>query len=182
MPAPAIKTKRLFLRQWTDDDLMQFAVMNADPEVMEYFPALLSTEESNKLAERIRTELQEKEYGFWAVEIQEGASFIGFIGLHRANFDAPFCPCVEIGWRLTKEQWGKGYATEGAKAALDYAFSNLQLPEVLSFTAEVNKRSQKVMKKIGMKHDPSGNFDHPMVPDALPIKPHVLYRLKNPHL
>lgn len=182
MPAPTIKTKRLVLRQWTDDDLPQFAVMNADPEVMEYFPAPLSTEKSNQLAERIRIELQEKEYGFWAVEVQGGAPFIGFIGLHRTNFDAPFCPCVEIGWRLAKEHWGNGYASEGAKASLEYAFNNLQLPEVLSFTAETNKRSQKVMEKIGMKQDPSGSFDHPMVPDAHPIKPHVLYRLKNPHL
>lgn len=180
MPAPMIKTERLVLRQWTDDDLPPFAAMNADPNVMEFFPALLSRDESDRLADKIRKELEEKEYGLWAVEVPGVTPFIGFIGLHLANFDAPFCPCVEIGWRLAKEHWGKGYATEGAKAALDYAFNTLKLDEVLSFTAEVNKRSQKVMERIGMQRDPSGNFDHSMVPDGHPVKHHVLYKLSNP--
>lgn len=180
MPAPIIKTERLILRQWTDADLPLFAAMNADPDVMEFFPAPLSVEESNQLADKIQKELREKEYGLWAVEVPEVSQFIGFIGLHLANFDAPFCPCVEIGWRLAKEFWGKGYATEGAKAALEYAFNTLDLEEVLSFTAEINKRSRKVMQRLGMRHDPTGSFDHSMVPDGHPVKHHVLYRLRNP--
>jgi 3-dehydroquinate dehydratase / shikimate dehydrogenase len=180
MPAPTIKTERLILRQWENTDLLPFAAMNADPIVMEYFPAPLSNEESNQFANKIQKELSEEEFGLWAVEIPNISPFIGFIGLHRADFDADFCPCIEIGWRLAKEYWGKGYATEGAKAVLEYAFNTLKLNEVLSFTATINDRSQKVMRRIGMEHDLTGSFEHSMVSENSPIKPHVLYRKRKP--
>lgn len=178
MVAPNLKTKRLLLRQWKEDDLLPFAKMNADKRVMEWFPSILTSEESNALAKMIQKELQEKEYGFWAVEVPDIAPFIGFIGLNYEDFESFFIPCIEIGWRLAYEYWEHGYATEGAKAVVDYAFKTLKLKEIVSFTAINNIRSRRVMEKLGMKSKSKENFHHPKVPPNFPM--HVLYRFKNP--
>ncbi|PIS01588.1 MAG: GNAT family N-acetyltransferase [Chlamydiae bacterium CG10_big_fil_rev_8_21_14_0_10_35_9] len=181
MPAPSLLTKRLLLRHWKESDLPLFAKMNSDTRVMEYFPLILSKKESDSLAEKIQKELKEKEYGFWAVEVIGLAPFIGFVGLHYPDFKAPFTPCVEIGWRLAYEQWGKGYAFEAASKVIDYAFNTLNLQELVSFTTVKNKRSRKLMEKLGMTHNPSDDFAHPKLQKNHPLCPHVLYRKRNPH-
>lgn len=175
-----LKTQRLILRPWSEKDLEPFAKMNADPRVMEYFPATLSKTESDQLAQRLQAKINEKDWGFWAVSIPGIAEFIGFIGLNhvdRESFSAPFTPAVEIGWRIAFEHWGKGYATEGAKAALAYGFETLNLNEIVSFTAVQNMRSRRVMERIGMHHNLSDDFDHPKLAEGHPLKKHVLYRL-----
>jgi 3-dehydroquinate dehydratase/shikimate dehydrogenase len=173
-----IKTARLILRPWRQEDLEPFATLNADPKVMEYFPSVLTSEESNDSAHRISSKIETQRWGLWAVSVPGVADFIGFIGLAVPSFEAPFTPAVEIGWRLAYDHWGKGYATEGAKAVLEYAFETLKLSEVVSFTALPNKRSQHIMEKIGMHHDPKDDFDHPKLPQGHWLKRHVLYRLK----
>jgi len=177
MAAPNLKTKRLLLRQWEEDDLLPFSKMNSNPKVMEFL-YIHSREESDNLANKIQRELDERKYGFWAVEIPNVAPFIGFIGLHSTEFVAHFTPCIEIGWRLAYEYWGNGYAIEGAKAVVDYAFNTLKLNEIVSFTAITNIRSRRVMEKLGMKCNPQENFHHPEASSNFPIC--VLYRLKNP--
>ena len=177
-----IKTTRLILRPWCEQDLEPFAKLNADPRVMEYFPATLSKAESDQLAQRIKNKIDEKGWGLWAVSIPDIAEFIGFIGLNsvdRVSFPAPFTPAVEVGWRIAFEYWGKGYATEGAKAALTYGFETMNLSEIVSFTAVQNMRSRCVMEKIGMHHDPKDDFDHPKLPKEHKLNRHVLYRLKS---
>lgn len=171
-----IETQRLILRDWTEKDLPAFVRMNRDPAVMEYFLKPLTEEESNNFFHRIREELQEYRYGLFAVEVKADGEFIGYTGLHHAGFDTDFCPCLEIGWRLRAEAWGKGYATEGAQACLDYAFDTLHLPEIYSFTSMPNKRSERVMQKIGMQK--VKEFDHPLVPAGHPLLRHVLYRIQ----
>lgn len=172
-----LKTKRLVLRPWKEEDLVPFAALNADPRVMEYFPSTLSRKESDDLAKQISTASEKQGWGLWAVSIPLVADFIGFIGLAKPSFDAHFTPAVEIGWRLAFDYWGKGYATEGAKAALAYGFETLHLPEIVSFTAVQNSRSRHVMEKIGMDHDPKDDFDHPKLPEGHPLRRHVLYRI-----
>jgi len=176
-----LKTKRLILRPWKETDLAPFAELNADPNVMEYFPSTLSRQESDNLARRIQAKMEERGYGMWAVAIPGVADFIGFIGLNnedKSSFPAHFTPAVEIGWRLASEYWGKGYATEGAQAVLAYGFENLNLEEIVSFTAVQNMRSRRIMEKIGMHHDSKDDFDHPKLPEDHVLKRHVLYRLK----
>ncbi len=180
MASPDLKTKRLLLRQWREEDLLPFSKMNADIRVMEYFPSTLSTKESDNLAEKIQKELQEKDYGLWAVEIPKIAPFIGFVGLHSPNFTAHFTPCIEIGWRLAFEHWRKGYAFEAASRVIKYGFNVLKLKEIVSMTASGNMRSRGLMEKLGMKHDPKDDFMHPSIPEGHPLRYHVLYRLKNP--
>ena len=165
-----IATERLLLRQWRDEDLEPFAALNADPVVMEHFPATMAREASDAFADHNRERIAERGWGLWAVEA-DGA-FIGFVGLNEPDF----MPGVEIGWRLARGAWGKGYATEAARAAAAYAFEELRLPEIVSFTATTNLRSQRVMERIGMTRDPSGDFDHPRVADPW-LRRHVLYRL-----
>ncbi len=173
-----IRTDRLILRPWKEEDLPSFAALNADPKVMEYFPATLSKAESDQLAQRIKTKMDEKGWGLWAVSVPGIADFIGFIGLNREDsFSAPFTPAVEVGWRIAFEHWGKGYATEGAKAALAYGFETLHLGEIVSFTATQNMRSRRVMERIGMHHDPKDDFEHPKLTEGHPLRKHVLYRL-----
>lgn len=174
-----IKTKRLILRPWKETDLKPFAKINADTKVLEYFPATLSKEESDQMAYRIKSKIEERGWGLWAVEVPGHCDFIGFIGLNnvdKESFSTHFSPAIEVGWRLAFEYWGKGYATEGAKAALVYGFETLNLPEIVSFTAEQNMRSRRVMEKIGMHHDPKDDFDHPKLAENSPLKRHVLYR------
>lgn len=173
-----LTTKRLILRPWKESDLKPFAELNADPRVMEYLIGPLSQKESNELAVRIQNNIKEQEWGFWAVEVPGVADFIGFIGLAHVLYSTPFTPAIEIGWRLACDYWGKGYATEGAKAALDFGFQSLKLNEIVSFTVANNLSSQHVMEKLGMHRDPKDDFDHPKVPEGHQLKRHILYRLK----
>lgn len=175
--SPIIQTDRLVLRQWNNTDFEPFAAINADPRVMEYFPSTLSRKESDDLSKRLCTQLEEQGWGLWAVSVPGIANFIGFIGLARPSFDAHFTPAVEIGWRLAFDYWGKGYATEGAKAVLAFGFDSLNLDEIVSFTAEQNMRSRRIMEKIGMHHSSKDDFDHPKLAEDHPLKRHVLYRM-----
>jgi RimJ/RimL family protein N-acetyltransferase len=172
-----LRTPRLVLRQWTESDREPFAALNADPEVMQYFPAVLTREESDALAERARGGIEQDGWGLWAVEMLDGTRFIGFIGLAVATFEADFTPAVEVGWRLARGHWGYGYATEGAHAAVAFGFDELGLEEIVSMTATVNERSRRVMERLGMTHDEADDFDHPSVSTG-PLRRHVLYRLK----
>jgi RimJ/RimL family protein N-acetyltransferase len=171
-----LTTDRLRLRQWGEDDLAPFAALNRDPEVMHYFSRQLTREESDRLASYIAGMIDLHGWGLWAVEVQGGAPFIGFVGLNEPEFDAHFTPATEVGWRLHRDHWGHGYATEAAAAALTFAFEELQLAEVVSFTTAGNGRSRRVMERLGMTCDPSDDFDHPSVPDG-PLRRHVLYRI-----
>jgi len=173
----ALRTDRLLLRRWTAADREPFARMNADPRVMAHFSAALTREESDALADRIDAHFARRGFGAWAVEIPEVAPFAGFIGLAVPDFDAPFMPSVEIGWRLAAEYWGNGYATEGARAALAFGFDTLGLAEIVSFTTPDNLQSRRVMERIGMMRDPADDFDHPNLPAGHPLRRHVLYRI-----
>src|SRR5262245_56461052 len=172
-----LRTDRLFLRRWQSDDREPFAQLNADPRVMEFFPKTLSRAESNDLIDRIEAHLDQHGFAQWAVEIPGVAPFAGFIGLSIPRFEAHFTPCIEIGWRLAAQTWNRGYATEGARAALAAAFTHLGADEIVSFTVPANLRSRRVMEKIGMTHDPAGDFDHPVLPEGHPLRRHVLYRI-----
>jgi 3-dehydroquinate dehydratase/shikimate dehydrogenase len=175
-----IQTQRLLIRPWREEDLEPFALLNADSRVMEYFPATLSKMESDDLARRFVAKIEEKGWGLWVASLIDTEEFIGFIGLNDltpSTFPAPFTPAVEIGWRLSFDFWNKGYATEGAKAARNFAFEILDLKEIVSFTAVQNQRSRRVMEKIGMTHDPRDDFDHPKLPKEHRLSRHVLYHL-----
>lgn len=171
-----IETSRLQLRDWKDTDIKPFSRLNADENVMRYFPKTLSTEETNVFYQSIIAEFKECGFGLYAVEVKETKEFIGFIGFHRATFEADFTRCVEIGWRLKKEAWGKGYATEGAAACLHYGFNELGLSDIYSFTADVNTPSKNVMRKIGMSFNKY--FQHPKVEINSPLNKHVLYHVE----
>jgi ribosomal-protein-alanine N-acetyltransferase len=172
-----VRTERLVLRTWCDSDRAPFAALNADPVVMEFYSAPLTTAQSDAFVDRIEQAFAEHGWGLWAVEHVDCGAFIGYVGLAPARFEASFTPAVEIGWRLSRDHWGRGYATEGARAALEYGFTTLGLEEIVSFTAPSNVRSQRVMQKLGMTRDPDGDFDHPNVAEGHPIRPHVLFRL-----
>jgi len=172
-----VRTPRLLLRRWREEDLEPFAALNADPAVMEHFPAPLDRAASDALAARADAHLAEHGWGLWAVHVLAEDRFAGFTGLAVPRWDPPFGPCVEVGWRLARWAWGSGHATEAARAALGVAFTELGLGEVVSFTAVDNERSQAVMRRIGMVRDPGGDFLHPNVPAGHPVEPHVLYRL-----
>jgi RimJ/RimL family protein N-acetyltransferase len=174
---PELRTVRLVLRRWREADRTPFATLNADPVVMEHFPAPLRREESDTLVDRIEAGFEERGWGLWAVEIPGRAAFAGFIGLNPATFDAPFTPAVEVGWRLAREHWGRGYATEGALGALAFGFDALALEEIVSFTTHGNARSRRVMERLGMHRNPADDFDHPNLPEGDALQPHVLYRL-----
>lgn len=178
MTAPLIEpvTSRLVLRQWRQADRAPFAALNADPLVMEQFPALLSRDQSDAMMSRCAAALERDGYGLWALEIRTSGEFIGFVGLAVPGWEAAFTPCTEIGWRLARPAWGHGYASEAANAALATAFGPTGLDEVVSFTTTGNVRSQQVMQRIGMTRDESEDFDHPRVVDG-PLRRHVLYRL-----
>ena len=176
MDVVELRTDRLLLRAWRPADREPYAVLNADPVVMEHFVAPLSRRESDEHVDRIAAAFDEHGWGLWAVEVPGDAEFIGFIGLGIPRFEAHFTPCVEVGWRLAQTAWGRGYAPEGATAALRFAFDELGLDEVVSFTAVGNRNSRRVMEKIGLTHDPAEDFDHPSVPVGHRIRRHVLYR------
>ena len=171
-----IETPRLLLRNWLESDLETFAEMNADPEVMRYFPETLNAEQTNRFYESIQEEFSAYGYGLYAAEEKSSGSFMGFIGFHWCRRELEFHPSVEIGWRLDKRFWGKGYASEGAKACLEHGFEHLGFDKVISFTSVENVASQRVMQKIGLQLE--GHFNHPLIPDGHPLKPHVLYGIK----
>lgn len=176
-PILQLESARLVLRQWRDEDLPEFAAMSADPQVMRYFPALLTRLESAALIGRVRGHFNEYGFGLWALERKDTGAFIGFTGLSHVNFEAPFTPAVEIGWRLARRHWGLGFASEAAWTSLRVAFGQLGLEEVVSFTAQCNLPSEKVMQAIGMQRDPRGDFDHPRLPVGHELQRHVLYRI-----
>jgi RimJ/RimL family protein N-acetyltransferase len=174
---PTLPSGRICLRQWREEDRDAFAAMNSDARVMEFFLHRLSRVESDAMVDGIHKDFSERGFGLWAVEVPDVAPFIGFAGLAVPGFSAHFTPCVEIGWRLTFEHWGRGYATEAARLALGYGFGTLALSEVVSFTSATNHRSRAVMERIGMRRDPAEDFDHPKLPEGHPLRRHVLYRL-----
>lgn len=171
-----IETDRLILREWHPSDIEPFVSLNADPRVMEFFPATLNRAETEALIATIEERLGQQGFGFWATELKGAKTFIGFIGLNVPGYPLPFSPCTEIGWRLAFDYWGKGYAKEGARAVLAYGFEKLRLKEVVSFTTVNNLRSRRVMEGIGMAYDAQGDFDHPNLPKNHPLRRHVLYR------
>ena len=174
-----LATPRVRLRQWTAADRAPFAAMNADPAVMEHFPAPLPRDASDAMAERIEKLIDQRGWGFWAAEclLDDGPRFMGFVGLHTPSAELPFAPCVEIGWRLARPFWGQGLASEAARLALRAGFEALALSEIVSFTTLRNQRSRAVMERLGMRESPAEAFDHPSVPQGHPVRPHCLYRL-----
>lgn len=174
-----LTTDRLILRPWGEADLEPFALMNADPRVMEHFPGVMSPEDSERSYKTFMRHFEKYGWGFWAAHLKQANEFIGLIGIANIDFTAPFTPAVEIGWRLSFEHWGKGYASEGALASLKFGFETLNLDEIVSFTAEQNIRSQAVMERIGMHRDPKDDFDHPRLSAGHRLRRHVLYRLKS---
>jgi len=173
-----IETGRLLLREWKQSDREPFAAMNADPRVMQFMPTILTHEESAAVSERIEAHFREHGFGLFAAELRETGAFIGYIGISVPSFHAKFTPCVEIGWRLAAEHWGRGLATEGARAVLRYGFETLGLEEVVSFTVPANLASRRVMEKIGMRRNEAEDFEHPGLPEGHPLRKHVLYRLE----
>ncbi len=176
---PTIATSRLLLRDWRDSDVEAWVQMNADPRVTEFFARDYTRELCEASAAVMREQLERNGFGWWVVELRGGAAFAGVIVLQAVPFEARFAPAKEIGWRFGVEHWGRGYATEGARAALGYAFGELAWPEVVAFTAASNRRSQRVMERLGMTHDPADDFDHPNVAPSHPLRRHVLYRIRN---
>ncbi len=177
-----VATDRLLLRPWQPGDLAPFAALNTHPSVVESLGSSPTRAESEAMVERYSSELEREGWGFWAVEVTGGPTFIGLVGLHRVAAALPCAPAVEIGWRLAPEQWGLGYATEAASAALRYGFGPGSLTEIVAFTTTLNRRSQAVMTRIGMARDLRGDFDHPGLPAVSPLRPHVLFRVRPEHL
>jgi RimJ/RimL family protein N-acetyltransferase len=169
--------EQVTLRQWRDSDLEVYAAMNSDPEVMRYFPSLLSREQSEDSLARQRSLIEQRGWGLWALDV-DGA-FAGFTGLAVPGFEAPFMPCVEAGWRLRREYWGRGVAYRGALQVLEYGFRILKLPEIVSFTAAVNVPSRRLMERLGFIHDATGDFEHPSIPEGHQLRHHVLYRKRS---
>ena len=174
---PTLETERLLLRRWRERDRDAFAALNADPEVMEHFPSVLSAEESGQLLRRIDRHFEEFGFGLWAVEIKWAKRFIGFCGLAVPTFQTHFTPAVEIGWRFAKDQWGSGYATEAAKVVLDFGFEKADLEQILSWTIPANLRSQGVMQRLGMQRAPELDFDHPRFLQDDRLRRHIVFRI-----
>jgi RimJ/RimL family protein N-acetyltransferase len=176
-----IATERLILRPWKDEDLLPYAEMNADPRVREFFPSVLTREKSDAEIRHIQCAHEREGFTFFAAELIATGEFIGFIGMVTMTFVVPGLaqPAVEIGWRLAHKFWGKGYATEGARGVVRYAFETVKLKEIVAITVPTNVRSRHVMDKIGMKHFPELDFNHPRIPEGHPLRKHVLYALKN---
>jgi RimJ/RimL family protein N-acetyltransferase len=170
---PTIRTERLVLRRWRDDDIAPFAAFNSDPEVMRFYPSTNTEEQTRNLVGRFETHFEEHGFGIWALEHAGNGAFLGFTGLTTVPFDAHFTPAVEIAWRLGKEHWGNGYATEAARAALGFGFDDIDLDEIVAMAVPANTPSVAVMERIGMVHD--GYFENPRLEDG-PLKQHVLYR------
>ena len=178
-PVPRLDSERVLLREWVPDDLAAFASLNADPRVMEHYPSVLTREESDAFVrERIIPQFAERGFGLWAVEVPGVAPFVGYVGLLVQTFEADFTPCVEVGWRLAFSHWGNGFATEGARAAIEFGFAAGGLDEIVSLTVPANQRSVAVMTRLGMTY--AGPFDHPKFPVGHRLRRHVLYRLTRP--
>jgi RimJ/RimL family protein N-acetyltransferase len=175
-----VETERLLLRDWQDADSEPFAAINADPRVMEFFPAPLDRTGSDALMTRIRVAIERDGYGLYAAEEKQTGAFIGLVGISKPTFEAPFMPAIEISWRLARISWGQGYASEAAAAVVQHAFTTLGIDALVSFTAEWNRPSRRVMEKIGMTHDPRDDFLHPGLPASHKLAPHVLYRIRRP--
>ena len=165
------------MRRWRESDCLVLAEMSSDPVVMEHFPRLSTFDECQKMVEVIETEFDERGFSFWALERKDRGDLIGFTGLHQVPFEAPFTPAVEIGWRLRQNGWGQGFATEAARRALQFGFEAKGLDEIVSLTISANARSQAVMQRVGMTHQPEDDFDHPKLRDDLRTCRHLLYRL-----
>lgn len=180
MPARVLQTARLTLRGWRDADVDSWFELNSDPRVMEFFPSAFDRARADASAARLRADLDDRGYGWWIAEDRETKRFAGAIALVDVPFEAHFTPATEVGWRLLPEYWGRGYATEGGRAAIEFGFDELRRPEIVSVTAIPNQRSQRVMQRLGMTRDPLDDFEHPYVPEGHPLRMHVLYRLKNP--
>ena len=172
-----LRTSRLVLRQWRAIDLKPLAALHADPEVWRYSPSPLTRAQSDAVAERECSFIAERGWGLWAVEVIDSGRFIGVVGLAEPRFEAHFTPTVEVAWRLTHDQWGNGYATEAARAAVAFGFDELYLDEIVSYTTVSNERSLRVMERIGMTRDPADDFEHPLLAAGHPLRSHMLYRL-----
>lgn len=170
-------TERLILRQWKQSDLEPFAALNANPEVMRYFPKIRTREESDEMVKTIEQRIAENGWGFWAVEEKSSGAFIGFVGLNIPGYELPFSPVIEIGWRLDNAFWGKGYAPEAAHKALEIGFEQFAMKEIVAFTALDNIPSQRVMEKLGMQR--GEEFDHPLLDEGHPLRRHIVYRITN---
>lgn len=173
----ALSTHRLLLRRFREEDREPFARMSADPEVMAHFEGTLDRAASDALIDRVDAHFAKHGFGVWAVEVKDGEPFVGFVGLFHVGFEAHFTPAVEIAWRLARSAWGHGYAVEGAREACRFAFDELGLGEIVSFTVPHNVRSRAVMERLGMTHDAREDFDHPAIAAGHPLRRHVLYRL-----
>ena len=177
VPIPVLRTRRLTMRPFQEEDREPFAAINADPEVMQHFLASLSREEGGRFLDRINSGFAALGFGLWAPVSAPEGQLLGFTGLSVPGFRARFTPALEIGWRLRRSAWGKGLATKAARAALDFGFGSGGLEEVVSFTSSSNARSQAVMRRLGMPHEPRDDFQHPLVPPGRPLAPHVLFRI-----
>ncbi len=166
------------MRRWRESDLEPFAALNADPVVMEHFPALLTRAQSDALVERIERGFDEDGFGFWALELPGEADFIGFTGLARVRPDVPFAPAEEIGWRLAWPFWGRGLASEAARSAADAGFRRYALPDIIAYTSTGNLRSRRVLERLGMTHDAREDFAHPGIAAGHRLSEHVVYRLQ----
>ncbi len=173
-----IETERLYLRTWQVLYAKPYFDINQDPKVIEFLLGSMSMEAVNQFMHDKNQQQEKRGFTLWATELKATSEFIGFIGLNYTDWEAHFTPAVEVGWRLGSQYWGKGYATEGAKAALAFGFNTVGLDEVVSFSVPMNQRSLRVMEKIGLQHDPADNFRHPKLALEHPLSQHVLYRLK----
>lgn len=171
----SLETDRLILRQWKKSDFKSFAEMNSDTETMEYFPSTLTRKESDSMAKTCKSLIDQNGWGYWVIQLKSHHAFLGFVGLHQTSHHYPCSPCIEIGWRLLKQNWGKGYATEAAKQVLDHAFNDLSMKEIISFTSSKNHRSKSVMKRIGLVNT-GKNFHHPDLPKDHPLSNQLLYK------
>lgn len=177
-----LRTARTLLRDWRDSDLPAWVAMNADPAVRRFFPSVQAEDEALSEATSIRANIALRGWGVWALQIPGAIEFAGFVGLNVPNFEAPFMPAVEMGWRLSRDAWGRGWASEAAAAAAAFAFDNLELDELVAYTTPDNEPSRRVMQRIGMRHDASGDFDRPGLDSSHPVRRHVLYRLRHADL
>ena len=177
-PREPIETRRLLLRPFRDGDATAFYHLNSDPDVMRYMAGTLTRRQSDDLLEQLIERSQAGDITFRAVVLKAG-HFLGIAGLNRPRFEAPFMPCIEVGWRLATPAWGRGYATEAARAAVQHGFDNLGLREIVAFAPPQNERSIAVMERLGMRRDPDGDFDHPRMPEDSPLRRHVLYRISH---
>ncbi|HEY6474427.1 MAG TPA: GNAT family N-acetyltransferase [Acidimicrobiales bacterium] len=179
---PIVATSRLVLRPFDDMDRAPFHALNTHPLVVESLGSSPTRAESDDMIDRYSAEMAREGWGLWAVTEtgDGGAAFVGMVGLHRVRPELPCAPAVEVGWRLHPDSWGRGYATEAAAASLRFGFEDAGLGEIVAFTTTLNTRSQAVMARIGMRHDPAGDFDHPSVPEGSPLRRHVLYRASAP--